>query len=55
MLSWRMKKERSATELTDEDKGFLFVLLKTVIDVLDQGSETIKSFVGSWIAIDFSL
>jgi len=24
------------TELTDEDKGFLFVLLKTVIDVLDQ-------------------
>ena len=25
-----------ATELTDEDKGFLFVLLKTVVDVLDQ-------------------
>jgi hypothetical protein len=25
-----------AIELTDEDKGFLFLLLKTVIDVLDQ-------------------
>jgi len=25
-----------AQELTDEDRGFLFVLLKTVIDVLDQ-------------------
>ena len=25
-----------ATKLTDEDKGFLFILLKTVIDVLDQ-------------------
>jgi hypothetical protein len=27
-----------AIELTDEDKGFLFLLLKTVIDVLDQKS-----------------
>jgi hypothetical protein len=25
-----------AVQLTDEDKGFLFVILKTVIDVLDQ-------------------
>lgn len=28
--------EEDAIELTDEDKGFLFLLLNTVIDVLDQ-------------------
>jgi hypothetical protein len=24
-------------ELTDEDKGFIFLLLKTVVDLLDKG------------------
>jgi hypothetical protein len=28
--------------LTDDQKGFLFLLLKTVIDVLDQKGEVIK-------------
>ena len=30
--------EEDAGALTDEQKGFLFLLLKTVIDVLDQES-----------------
>ena len=32
------QKEGEDAVLTDEDKGFLFLLSKTVIDVLDQKS-----------------
>jgi hypothetical protein len=32
------QKEGEDAVLTDEDKGFLFLLFKTVIDVLDQKS-----------------
>jgi hypothetical protein len=29
--------DRDGVELTDEDKGFIFLLLKTVVDLLDKG------------------
>ncbi len=37
--------EEEAVALTEEQKGFLFLLLKTVIDVLDQRDEVLKNSI----------